>query len=136
MKTPPAAYWSDGAASPMLARDGSWRDAAACAGSGDLFFPEKGRTDQAEAARQVCAGCPVRRQCLGFALENEERHGVWGGLTERERRKVKAGAARALRRCQKGLHVMSRDNITTDGRCRACRLDSDRQSRARKALAA
>jgi WhiB family redox-sensing transcriptional regulator len=51
---------------------------------GDLWFPEKGG-DDAALAKKICRGCPIRLQCLEFALDNNERYGVWGGLTERER---------------------------------------------------
>lgn len=64
----------------------SWRDDALCAqvDVGDLFFPEKGGSTQ--AAKLVCQLCDVRQQCLDFALDTDERHGIWGGLSDRERR--------------------------------------------------
>jgi hypothetical protein len=49
-----------------------------------VFYPERGET--AEPARQVCAQCPVRQPCLDYAFSNRITHGIWGGLTERERR--------------------------------------------------
>lgn len=55
----------------------------------EAFFPEKGETPR--DAKRVCndnGGCPVKDQCLEYALEHGERYGVWGGLSERERRKV------------------------------------------------
>jgi WhiB family redox-sensing transcriptional regulator len=62
-----------------------WRRQAACRGTNlDLFYPERGQT--AEPARQVCAACPVRQPCLDYAISNRITHGIWGGLTERERR--------------------------------------------------
>lgn len=51
-----------------------------------VFFPEKGGST-AEAKR-VCAGCEARVECLDYALGHKERYGVWGGLSERERRKL------------------------------------------------
>lgn len=59
-----------------------------------LFFPDAG--SQARTAKQVCHGCPVRRDCLRHALTNREEHGVWGGTSERERRRLHAqkGATR------------------------------------------
>lgn len=70
-----------------LAPRASWRDKAVCAQvDPTLFFPRKG--DSAQDAKQVCEGCPVRTECLGYALDNE-RHGVWGGLTVTERRALK-----------------------------------------------
>jgi WhiB family redox-sensing transcriptional regulator len=75
----------------------SWRDRAACRGADpDLFFPERG--ESADPARQVCARCPVRQPCLAYALDNGITHGVWGGLTERERRVLRAPRQRASRR--------------------------------------
>lgn len=52
----------------------------------ELFFPEKGGATK--AAKNVCVGCPVKTECLQYALDNAERFGVWGGLSERERRKL------------------------------------------------
>ena len=67
----------------------NWRALAACRiADPDLFFPvsEVGRgLDQAARAKAVCAGCRVREQCLAFALRTRQVHGIWGGLTERER---------------------------------------------------
>lgn len=55
----------------------------------DLFFPvSEEDTDRAEAAKAICARCPVQAACLQFALNHGEDHGVWGGLTEGERREV------------------------------------------------
>lgn len=58
---------------------------------GDLFFPEKGGSS-AEAKR-VCSQCPTRAACLEWALLNDERYGVWGGLSERERRRLTRAVA-------------------------------------------
>ena len=70
-----------------------WWFAALCAQTDpELFFPEKGGSTR--AAKRVCAGCPVRAQCLEHALAHDERYGVWGGTSERERRRLKhAGTA-------------------------------------------
>ena len=62
-----------------------WTVDAACAGADpSVFFPEHGRA--ATQAKQICAGCPVRADCLDFALASHERFGIYGGLTEKERR--------------------------------------------------
>ena len=71
-----------------------WRSEAACGQlPKDLFFPpgnsDVTRADE-ERAKEVCAVCPVRSQCLEFALENDERFGVWGGTTPNERRALVA----------------------------------------------
>ena len=65
----------------------SWRNRAACRGiDPDIFFPI---TDEdAEPAKAICNACPVREACLEFALAAREREGVWGGATERERRRI------------------------------------------------
>ncbi len=68
--------------------DETWRLDALCAETDpEAFFPEKGGSTR--DAKRVCTGCPVRAQCLEFALENDERFGIWGGLSERERRRVR-----------------------------------------------
>src|ERR1035438_3986155 len=65
-----------------------WQDQALCAQTDpEAFFPEKGGSTR--EAKRVCRSCEVRAECLEYALENDERFGIWGGLSERERRKVK-----------------------------------------------
>ncbi len=61
-----------------------------------MFFP--GRGESARPARQVCAACPVRQQCLDYAITNRIGHGIWGGLTERERRALRSRWVRTSRR--------------------------------------
>jgi WhiB family transcriptional regulator, redox-sensing transcriptional regulator len=64
-----------------------WRQRAACRGvEPDIFYPVT--DEEAEDAKSVCAGCTVRERCLEWALTNRERDGVWGGATERERRRM------------------------------------------------
>ena len=80
-----------------LAAPARWRDQAACRGADlDLFFP--GRSESAEPARQVCARCAVRQPCLDYAISNRIVHGIWGGLSERERRALRTSYLRAVRR--------------------------------------
>jgi WhiB family redox-sensing transcriptional regulator len=64
-----------------------WRQRAACRGvEPDIFYP---LTDEdAVAAKSVCAQCSVRQACLEYALTHREKEGVWGGATERERRRI------------------------------------------------
>ncbi|RMI02854.1 WhiB family transcriptional regulator [Cellulomonas triticagri] len=65
-----------------------WQERALCAQTDpEAFFPEKGGSTR--EAKKVCQGCEVRSECLEYALENDERFGIWGGLSERERRKLK-----------------------------------------------
>jgi WhiB family transcriptional regulator, redox-sensing transcriptional regulator len=67
--------------------DANWQDSARCLGlNPDLFYPEN--QTLAREAKEVCDGCPVRVECLEYAIEKGERFGVWGGLTERERRRL------------------------------------------------
>ena len=70
-----------------------WRDHAACRHEDpDLFYPigTSGPTLlQTEQAKAVCRGCPVREECLRFALDTEEFIGVWGGTSEAERRALR-----------------------------------------------
>ena len=74
-----------------------WRERAACRGTDlEVFFPERG--EAAGPARRVCAACPVRQPCLDYAITNRITHGVWGGLSERERRALRSGWVRAARR--------------------------------------
>jgi len=67
-----------------------WRQLAACRHADpELFFPVSASgpsQDQVTQAKAICAGCPVRQQCLGFALDTRQDHGVWGGMSEEERR--------------------------------------------------
>lgn len=64
------------------------KDGACLQTKPDEFFPDKGDQRGAARAKTVCRGCDVRDQCLAYALRNHERWGVWGGLSERERRKL------------------------------------------------
>ncbi|MEY4310311.1 MAG: hypothetical protein RLZ71_237 [Actinomycetota bacterium] len=69
----------------------AWQADAVCAQTDpEAFFPEKGGSTR--DAKKICAGCDVKAQCLEYALANDERFGIWGGLSERERRKLKKRA--------------------------------------------
>lgn len=69
----------------------SWQADALCAQTDpEAFFPEKGGSTR--EAKRVCDSCEVRAECLEYALENDERFGIWGGLSERERRKLRSRA--------------------------------------------
>jgi WhiB family transcriptional regulator, redox-sensing transcriptional regulator len=68
-----------------------WQADALCAQTDpEAFFPEKGGSTR--DAKKVCAACNVRSQCLEYALANDERFGIWGGLSERERRRLRKRA--------------------------------------------
>ena len=74
-----------------------WRELAACRGADlEVFFP--GRGEPGGPARQVCAACPVRQPCLDYAITNRIAYGIWGGLTERDRRALRSRWVRATRR--------------------------------------
>ncbi len=65
-----------------------WAPAAKCLNADpDVFFPEKGGSTK--EAKRICGECPVRVECLEYALTEDERFGIWGGMSERERRKLK-----------------------------------------------
>jgi len=69
-----------------------WFDEAACLQADpDAFYPEKGGSSR--AAKRVCHTCPVQTECLSYALANDERFGIWGGMSERERRQLKRRAS-------------------------------------------
>jgi len=59
----------------------------------ELWFPEKGGSTR--EAKALCARCPVRPECLAYALAHDERFGIWGGASERDRRRMKRATTRA-----------------------------------------
>ena len=66
----------------------SWQTDALCAQTDpEAFFPEKGGSTR--DAKRICTTCEVKAQCLEYALQNDERFGIWGGLSERERRRLR-----------------------------------------------
>ena len=68
-----------------------WQERALCAQTDpEAIFPEKGGSTR--EAKKVCLSCDVRGECLDYALANDERFGIWGGLSERERRRLKKSA--------------------------------------------
>lgn len=83
--------WTDAVDADAFARiDGplAWQQHALCAQTDpEAFFPEKGGSTR--EAKTVCQSCSVREECLEYALANDERFGIWGGLSERERRRLR-----------------------------------------------
>jgi WhiB family redox-sensing transcriptional regulator len=68
--------------------DRTWQRRANCMGvDPELFFPERGASTR--EAKEVCRGCVVCEDCLEFAIANSEKFGIWGGMSERERRRVR-----------------------------------------------
>lgn len=102
------------------------------------WFPNQGASTR--AAKRVCLDCPVRAQCSQYALDNNEIHGVWGGLSERERRRVKRGEevpVLALQPC--GTVAAFQRHVRDDEKpcdpCREAKNDASRrwtQARARR----
>jgi len=69
----------------------AWQDKALCAQTDpEAFFPEKGGSTR--EAKRICVSCEVKQECLEYALMQDERFGIWGGLSERERRRLKRKA--------------------------------------------
>jgi len=81
-----------GHSAPRIAATGNWWLLAECRSADpDLFFPISSAgpsVAQADAAKVVCARCVIKSDCLSFALRTGQAHGIWGGLTEEERRQV------------------------------------------------
>lgn len=72
----------------------SWMDHGACVGEDqDLWFPPE--KSNAKTAKRICAACPVRLECLEYAVEGNERYGVWGGLSYKERQAIRSYRRRA-----------------------------------------
>ena len=68
--------------------DRRWQERANCLGvDPDLFFPERGASTK--EAKAVCGGCEVKSECLEYALRHGEKFGIWGGMSERERRRIR-----------------------------------------------
>ncbi len=72
---------------PSDSEPAGWQEKALCAQTDpEAFFPEKGGSTR--EPKRGCTSCEVRAECLEYALENDERFGIWGGLSERERRRM------------------------------------------------
>jgi hypothetical protein len=117
-----------------------WVAQAACGQiDPESFFPEKGY-GSVSAAKKICASCPVRGkdfpakgiggtgECLEYALRKGERFGIWGGLTERERRRMSHGLPPKPPRthCQRG-HDLAVVGVTPQRACKACRQQWKRE---------
>jgi WhiB family transcriptional regulator, redox-sensing transcriptional regulator len=76
--------------------DRPWVDRAACRDlDTNIWYATRG--ESLNLARAICADCPVRRACLDYAIDNHESHGVWGGTSERQRRRIRHQRLVALR---------------------------------------
>lgn len=81
--------------------EGGWQESAACRREHpDTFFPDHGanRTN-IRYAKEICSGCPVRVECLEFAIANNDEYGIWGGMTPGERFELRASVERVDRKC-------------------------------------
>jgi hypothetical protein len=131
MRPSSALAFSPGAAGPLLCPDTpwDWTLLAECQYTDpEVFFPQD--PGESAAAKRVCRACPVRAECLAYALANGERYGVWGGLSQRELRRQPRPATAPDRHCRKRLHVLAGANTASDGRCLACKRDSEAARRA------
>ena len=69
-------------------KKGAWTQEAACRGTDtEIFYPVT--QDEEAEALSICATCPVRAQCLDYAIRNREAYGVWGGMTPEQRRRIR-----------------------------------------------
>lgn len=79
-------------------RAANWRSAGACLHADpDIFFPISLHGDQVTVAKAICAGCPVRRECLEYAQANDPIYGIWGGTTVADRQRARRREQRAAR---------------------------------------
>ena len=98
------------AAAELDGEDKSWQDMANCLGvDPDLFFPERGASTR--EAKEVCKGCVVRDDCLEYALANGEKFGIWGGMSERERRRIQEEEERAHAEAEKKAEEENRKRL-------------------------
>ena len=88
---------STASARPARDRRPNWRDDAACRDADpELFFPDgdiRSARAHVKMAKLICRGCPARAACLSWALGSGQETGIWGGLTENERRRLHRWAA-------------------------------------------
>lgn len=70
--------------------DFSWMERAKCKGAdADLFFADTSVNTKYAEAKRICAACPVYKQCMKFAIDNDIKYGIWGGLTPGQRARTK-----------------------------------------------
>jgi WhiB family redox-sensing transcriptional regulator len=119
--------------------DPDWEDHAACNGvPAEVFFPQRG--DPSTQAKEICGGCPVRDDCLAAAMLRGEKWGIWGGLSERERRQLRKTVMRT-QPVNGGSGPQPIKHGTTNGyaqeyrrgipRCQECKDAHNRSGRAR-----
>lgn len=146
MSSRPRVQWIDPAAEAMLRalaaeEPEDWRDFALCAQADpDAFFPDSGGSTR--NAKKVCRMCDVRAECLQYALHHNIRDGIWGGLSEQERRvmrrsqEVASGGERTCTGCGETKPVTEFHRRTRSGyehRCKTCRRAARRERWAENA---
>lgn len=83
-----------------------WGQLGNCVGvNQDLFFPRRG--DDPSPAKALCRACPVRTDCLSYALETNQKFGIWGGMTEGQRRRLKRAQPQPDREPVRHLRLLS-----------------------------
>jgi len=110
----------------------AWREQAACRGTNpDVFFPERG--ESSKAAKAICAACPVTGECLDYALTHAIHDGIWGGLSERARKRLRRSGTEVTVTCdacgQPFVHVVRPTRRPTC--CEDCVTERDRQRKRR-----
>lgn len=118
---------------PDLPQD--WKQHAACRGmDASLFFPERGDTAPVRAAQAVCRTCPVAEECLSYAMALNEKFGIWGGTSERQRRAMRrTGTRRVVQQLTHGTNGGYIRHIalgTTP--CESCRIAHNDNARLYK----
>jgi WhiB family transcriptional regulator, redox-sensing transcriptional regulator len=94
-------YWPRIRAAPQVFEPPAWAQRASCRGSDLDFYVDASKVANrpaVDAAKAVCSNCPVREDCLQYALRNGETFGIWGGRTEKERSTIRRRRAQPGRR--------------------------------------
>lgn len=114
----------------LLTPDGTWwKDALCPEVDFDLHFPEKGGSTR--DAKRVCLACGVRPECLAYALKHDERHGIWGGMSERERHKLKRGTDAPPQADSSSDTAADTELWTTGQACEYLEIPADRNAAAK-----
>lgn len=117
--------------------DLSWYEDAECKGKdGNLFYPERG--GDVKEALKICGQCPVRLACLDYALRERINHGIWGGTSERQRRKMRRLNQIPQRDHRQPIPHGTERGLAAHGRhgipaCQACKDAHARAVQGRKA---
>lgn len=134
-------------------REQRWMEQAACVGHDpELWFPSDGKgrppgngerpeTERIKKAKAICAGCPVRNECLTFALENKEDHGIWAGVGRERRRELRRGnplpdqpARPSDGSCLRGHSAEYRVSTSSGStKCKKCRAEDSAKALLRRA---